>query len=169
MIGVNGCMLENKDDFQFSENDIEKVEQAFKEYNNNTQKSFDAITTELSEKYGDSFEIQKVRNITGTEYIQAYVTSEKYPDVTFDAWVDRMTKEVTDDYLSMLIGFKIQQKLTRENYYFVSGDKIENSLDSRYWGLLPEPFIVGRAWRIWKSIDRSTDAVRWDRAFKKIK
>ena len=56
-----------------------------------------------------------------------------------------------------------------ENYYFVSGDKIENSLDSRYWGLLPEPFIVGRAWRIWKSIDRSTDAVRWDRAFKKIK
>ena len=44
-------MLENKDDFQFSENDIEKVEQAFKEYNNNTQKSFDAITTELSEKY----------------------------------------------------------------------------------------------------------------------
>ena len=105
-------MLENKDDFQFSENDIEKVEQAFKEYNNNTQKSFDAITTELSEKYGGSFEIQKVRNITGTEYIQAYVTSEKYPDVTFDAWVDRMTKEVTDDYLSMLIGFKIQQKLT---------------------------------------------------------
>ena len=83
-------MLENKDDFQFSENDIEKVEQAFKEYNNNTQKSFDAITTELSEKYGGSFEIQKVRNITGTEYIQAYVTSEKYPDVTFDAWVDRM-------------------------------------------------------------------------------
>lgn len=52
-------MLENKDDFQFSENDIEKVEQAFKEYNNNTQKSFDAITTELSEKYGDSFEIQR--------------------------------------------------------------------------------------------------------------
>lgn len=63
----------------------------------------------------------------------------------------------------------IYQYQFRENYYFVSGDKIENSLDSRYWGLLPEPFIVGRAWRIWKSIDRSTDAVRWDRAFKKIK
>lgn len=25
-----------------------------------------------------------------------------------------MTKEVTDDYLSMLIGFKIQQKLTED-------------------------------------------------------
>lgn len=31
-----------------------------------------------------------------------------------------------------------------ENYYFVSGDKMVNSKDSRYWGLLPEPFIVGR-------------------------
>lgn len=118
MIGVNGCMLENIDDFQFSENDIEKVEQAFKEYNNNTQKSFDAITTELSEKYGGSFEIQKVRNITGTEYIQAYVTSEKYPDVTFDAWVDRMTKEVTDDYLSMLIGICNVMFIFQQKCYF---------------------------------------------------
>ena len=123
-------MLENKDDFQFSENDIEKVEQAFKEYNNNTQKSFDAITTELSEKYGGSFEIQKVRNITGTEYIQAYVTSEKYPDVTFDAWVDRITKEVTDDYLRMIIGHKIQQEVTEKlNRYGVqSYSKITLSL-----------------------------------------
>lgn len=130
MIGVNGCMLENKDDFQFSENDIEKVEQAFKEYNNNTQKSFDAITTELSEKYGDSFEIQKVRNVTGTEYIQAYVTSEKYPDVTFDAWVDRTTKEVTDDYLRMVIGYKIQQEVTENlnKYGIQSYSKITLSL-----------------------------------------
>ena len=70
-----------------------------------------------SQKYGkieSCEEPAKVRNITGTEYIQAYVTSEKYPDVTFDAWIDRMTKEVTDDYLSMLIGFRIQQKLTED-------------------------------------------------------
>lgn len=55
-----------------------------------------------------------------------------------------------------------------ENYYFVSGDKIENSLDSRYWGLLPESFIVGRAWRVWKSIDRDEDTLRWNRIFKRI-
>lgn len=56
----------------------------------------------------------------------------------------------------------------QENYYFVSGDKMANSRDSRYWGLLPEPFIVGRAWRIWKSVDRGEDAVRWNRILKKI-
>ena len=57
----------------------------------------------------------------------------------------------------------------RENYYFVSGDKIINSRDSRYWGLLPEPFIVGRVWRVWKSADPLTGETRWNRIGKKIK
>lgn len=55
----------------------------------------------------------------------------------------------------------------RENYYFVSGDKMENSKDSRYWGLLPETFIVGRVCRIWYSEDKMTDKVRWNRIFRK--
>ena len=56
----------------------------------------------------------------------------------------------------------------RENYYFVGGDYMENSKDSRYWGLLPEPYIVGVATRIWKSVDKSTGKIRWDRVMKKI-
>lgn len=56
----------------------------------------------------------------------------------------------------------------KENYYFVAGDKVMNSQDSRYWGLLPERFIVGKAVRIWKSVDRETDKIRWNRIFKKI-
>lgn len=54
-----------------------------------------------------------------------------------------------------------------ENYYFVAGDKMENSKDSRYWGLLPEAFIVGRAWRIAYSVDKETGKVRWNRIFRK--
>ena len=56
----------------------------------------------------------------------------------------------------------------QENYYFVGGDYMENSKDSRYWGLLPEPYIVGVATRIWKSVDKSTGKIRWDRVMKKI-
>ena len=56
----------------------------------------------------------------------------------------------------------------RENYYFVGGDYMENSKDSRYWGLLPEPYIVGVATRIWKSVDKSTGKIRWDRVMKRI-
>ena len=44
----------------------------------------------------------------------------------------------------------------RKNYYFVAGDHSENSQDSRYWGLLPEEYIVGVASRVWKSVDSYT-------------
>lgn len=56
----------------------------------------------------------------------------------------------------------------RENYYFMAGDKVENSKDSRYWGLLPEEYIVGKAWRIWKSMNEQQGTVRWDRIWKRI-
>lgn len=56
----------------------------------------------------------------------------------------------------------------RKNYYFVAGDCGENSQDSRYWGLLPEEFVVGVASRIWKSEDCYTGDICWDRLWKKI-
>jgi len=62
----------------------------------------------------------------------------------------------------------IQEYRFKENYYFMGGDNMENSKDSRYWGLLPEPYIVGVATRIWKSVDKYTEEVRWDRVMKKI-
>ena len=63
----------------------------------------------------------------------------------------------------------IREYRFRENYYFVSGDNMENSRDSRYWGLLPESYIVGKATRIWKSEDPADGHIRWDRVWKGIK
>lgn len=57
----------------------------------------------------------------------------------------------------------------RKNYYFMGGDNGVNSQDSRYWGLLPEEYIVGKVWKIWKSIDPYTDEFRWDRFLKTVK
>lgn len=83
-------------------------------------------------------------------------------------WEQRKKLRIDRDGCVYLGDSLIQEYRFRENYYFVAGDKADNSQDSRYWGLLPEPFIVGRAWRIWKSEDRVTGALRWNRFGKKI-
>lgn len=55
------------------------------------------------------------------------------------------------------------------NHYFMGGDKVENSQDSRYWGLLPDELIVGKAWIIWKSIDPYSKRMRQERILKRIR
>jgi signal peptidase I len=54
------------------------------------------------------------------------------------------------------------------NYYFMGGDKVENSQDSRYWGLVPEELIVGKATLIWSSRDKYSGKLRWERMWKRI-
>lgn len=64
---------------------------------------------------------------------------------------------------SLITGYRF-----RENYYFVCGDRVMNSRDSRYWGPLPESFIVGKAAWIWKSVDPYTGRINWKRCLKRI-
>lgn len=59
----------------------------------------------------------------------------------------------------------------KQNYYFMMGDNRHNSLDSRYWGFVPEDHIVGKALFIWLSLDNEADLlhkVRWNRLFTSI-
>ena len=53
------------------------------------------------------------------------------------------------------------------DYYWMMGDNRHNSLDSRYWGFVPEDHIVGRASLIWFSY--GSNGIRWSRIFQKIK
>ena len=57
----------------------------------------------------------------------------------------------------------------RQDYYFMSGDWIPESIDSRQWGLLPDDLIIGKAAIIWKSQDMNTNKYRWDRFLKMVK
>ncbi len=60
----------------------------------------------------------------------------------------------------------------KQDYYFMMGDNRHNSLDSRYWGFVPEDHIVGRPVLIWLSTDPSKgfpQNVRWNRFLKVVK
>lgn len=52
----------------------------------------------------------------------------------------------------------------QKNYYFVCGDHAANSRDSRYWGFVPEEYIVGVVSEVVESIDRTTGRERKERA-----
>lgn len=56
----------------------------------------------------------------------------------------------------------------RHDYYFMQGDNIYDSYDSRFWGLLPDDFILGVGKFIWFSKDMETGEIRWERLFKMI-
>ncbi len=57
------------------------------------------------------------------------------------------------------------------NYYWMMGDNRHSSLDSRFWGFVPEDHVVGEPKFIWLSLDKNKkfiNQIRWERMFKGV-
>ncbi|WP_339865957.1 signal peptidase I [uncultured Algoriphagus sp.] len=68
-------------------------------------------------------------------------------------------------------GQKVDSYTFKQNYYFMMGDNRHDSLDSRFWGFVPEDHIVGKAWFLWLSLDKYESMfskIRWSRIFNGI-
>ena len=45
----------------------------------------------------------------------------------------------------------------------MAGDNVFDSVDARYWGLVPEEYIVGVVQMISYAKDKETDTIKWER------
>lgn len=80
------------------------------------------------------------------------------------------TAEMKDDGKVYIGGQPADTYTFKYDYYFMMGDNRDNSLDSRFWGLVPEDHVIGTPWRVLISFDSDRSVlnggIRWNRIFK---
>ncbi len=77
-----------------------------------------------------------------------------------------------EDDMILIDGTVTSTYRVRQNYYFVLGDNRDNSMDSRYWGFVPDDHVIGEALFVYWSwdaeisvsnISEKLSTIRWKR------
>lgn len=86
------------------------------------------------------------------------------------ALYDNSNAKVIDDKL-VVDGQPVSSYTFNQNYYWMMGDNRHNSLDSRYWGFVPEDHVVGKPLFVWLSKDNfnpGLSSIHWNRMFRSV-
>jgi len=67
-----------------------------------------------------------------------------------------------------LDNYELKKYVFNSNWYFMAGDRVLNSKDSRYYGLVPEGNLIGKASIVLYSRNIENKKYTWKRFFKKI-
>lgn len=66
-------------------------------------------------------------------------------------------------------GELVETYTVEQDYYFVLGDNLDDSSDSRRWGFVPRDHLIGKAVLVYFSWDPDGGRVRWNRLFTPIR
>ena len=84
----------------------------------------------------------------------------------FEIYGGRQHVEIKGEDL-LINGSKVNEYTFQQDYFFMLGDNFHNSVDSRFWGLVPKDHIIGKAFFIWLSLDQQKNwfdgKIRWNR------
>lgn len=80
----------------------------------------------------------------------------------------KVKHDITMALLDNESDYKFTDLIVPKNSYFVLGDYRTNSIDSRYWGVLPDKQIIGKARVVLLSFDWPHKKMRWKRIGNKI-
>ena len=138
-------------------------------------------------KPGDTFRFTVDNRDRWFEWFQIMVYEGKHLYLIREGQRHRLTVSNVDEWQSAIhrvpIGqiFVDQESLdgyiyeVKDTQYFMMGDNRDNSLDSRYWGFVPERYVVGEALLVYWSWDKEIplyrlfEKVRLDRMFSLIR
>jgi signal peptidase I len=97
-------------------------------------------------------------------------------DRTVERWrifLEREGHRVVRRFGSVTVdGQDVTRCIVQRDYYFVLGDNRDNSMDSRYWGFVPDENVAGAALAVYWSWDPAIgvsnlsdklSSIRWDR------
>lgn len=157
----------------------------------------DRAATELAKVKGIE-SVEKLKEPAGKWDKETFPYSEKYPwnrdnygpiwmpktGVTIDLDInnlpiyERIIKNYELNDLKVegdkiyINGKEATQYTFKMNYYWMMGDNRHNSADSRYWGMVPEDHIVGKAVFVWFSMDKNKSLfdgkIRWNKLFRTV-